>query len=192
MKRIGILALILSVALTSFAACSFSNTNSSLSTSNSDSSSPSEDSATDASTDNSSNGSTDDSTDDSSTDSSSSSGDSASDSSSDSSFSGDSSSDDTSNEDSSTDSEEKQIYYTVQFDTDGGSTVASVTVLSGETLTQPATPTKITQVCEYVFIGWFYNGEQWDFENGVVTQDMTLTARWKEGEKYTDPFLPKD
>ena len=172
MKRIGILALILSLALTAFAACSFPNANSSPSASNSDSSSPSEDSATDGSTDNSSDGSTDDSTDDSSTDNS--------------------SSDNTSSEDSSTDSEEKQIYYTVQFDTDGGSTVASVTVLSGETLTQPTAPTKITQKCEYVFIGWFYNGEQWDFENGVVTQDMTLTARWKEGEKYTDPFLPKD
>ena len=172
MKRIGILALILSLALTAFAACSFPNANSSPSASNSDSSSPSEDSATDGSTDNSSDGSTDDSTDDSSTDSS--------------------SSDNTSSEDSSTDSEEKQIYYTVQFDTDGGSTVASVTVLSGETLTQPAAPTKITQKCEYVFIGWFYNGEQWDFEKSVVTQDMTLTARWQEGEKYTDPFLPKD
>lgn len=172
MKRIGILALILSLALTAFAACSFPNENSSPSASNSDSSSPSEDSATDGSTDNSLDSSTDDSTDDSSTDSS--------------------SSDNTSNEDSSTDSEEKQIYYTVQFDTDGGSTVASVTVLSGETLTQPAAPTKITQKCEYVFIGWFYNGEQWDFEKSVVTQDMTLTARWQEGEKYTDPFLPKD
>lgn len=184
MKRIGILALILSLALTAFAACSFPNANSSPSASNSDSSSPSEDSATDGSTDNSSDGSTDDSTDNSS--------DSSTDDSTDDSSTDSSSSDNTSSEDSSTDSEEKQIYYTVQFDTDGGSTVASVTVLSGETLTQPAAPTKITQKCEYVFIGWFYNGEQWDFEKSVVTQDMTLTARWQEGEKYTDPFLPKD
>ena len=39
--------------------------------------------------------------------------------------------------------------------------------------------------------GWFYNGEAWDFERGVV-EDMTLVARWKAKEYYTDPFLPKN
>ena len=91
-----------------------------------------------------------------------------------------------------TDSEVKEIYYTIQFDTDGGTSMDSVSVLSGEKISPPVTPTKITQDCEYVFIGWLYNGTQWDFENGVVTQDMTLVAEWKEGEKYTEPFLPKN
>ena len=88
--------------------------------------------------------------------------------------------------------ERERVYYTVQFDTDGGSDVASVSVLEGEKLLQPQTPTKITKTCEYIFLGWFYEGEAWDFDKGVVTQDMTLVAHWKEGEKYTEPFLPKD
>jgi hypothetical protein len=91
-----------------------------------------------------------------------------------------------------TDSEVKEIYYTIQFDTDGGTSMDSVSVLSGEKISPPVTPTKITQDCEYVFIGWFYNGKQWDFENGVVTEDMTLVAHWKEENKYSEPFLPKD
>ena len=45
----------------------------------------------------------------------------------------------------------------------------------------------------YIYLlGWYYEGELWDFENGVVTQNMTLVAMWKEGEHYTNPFLPKD
>ena len=94
-------------------------------------------------------------------------------------------------EESST-SEEKETYYTVTFDTDGGTAIADVKVLSGEKISAPATPTKITHACEYVFIGWFYNGEAWDFDNGVVMQDMTLLAHWEEGERFTDAFLPKD
>ena len=88
--------------------------------------------------------------------------------------------------------EERQVYYTVFFDTDGGSEVASVSVLEGERIPQPAEPSKATKDYEYIFLGWYYNGEAWDFEKGVVMEDMTLVAKWKEGEHYTNPFLPKD
>ena len=94
--------------------------------------------------------------------------------------------------DSATSSEEKKVYYRIQFDADGGTEISAVSVLSGEKIPQPTPPTKITHSCEYIFVGWFYNGEAWDFENGIVTQDMTLVAHWEDGEKYTDPFLPKD
>lgn len=87
--------------------------------------------------------------------------------------------------------EEKDVYYTVTFDTDGGSDVAAVTLLKGEKIPIPEEPSKASKDCEYVFLGWYYNGEAWDFERGVV-EDMTLVARWKAKEYYTDPFLPKN
>ena len=87
--------------------------------------------------------------------------------------------------------EEKDVYYTVTFDTDGGSDVAAVTLLKGEKIPIPEEPSKASKDCEYVFLGWYYNGEAWDFERGVV-EDMTIVARWKAKEYYTDPFLPKN
>lgn len=90
------------------------------------------------------------------------------------------------------DSAETERYFTVTFDTDGGGEVASVSVLEGEKIPTPKSPIKEDKNCEYIFLGWYYNGAAWDFENGVVTQDMTLTAKWKEGAQYTNPFLPKD
>lgn len=89
-------------------------------------------------------------------------------------------------------SDEKQIYYTVTFDTDGAGDIAPIQVLAGETVTEPQTPSKTTENCEYTFLGWFIDEEQWDFENDVVTENITLVAHWKEGNKYSDPFLPKD
>ena len=105
-----------------------------------------------------------------------------------------SSSEDGSSEESAEESaseEEKDVYYTVFFDTDGGSDVAAITVLKGEKIPVPEEPSKASKDCEYVFLGWYYNGEAWNFENGVV-ENMTLVARWKAKEYYTDPFLPKN
>lgn len=160
MKRISFLAIILSLALTMFAACSMPNEETSGSTPNSESSSTiTEDSASTSTEETPSNSETGDSGE---------------------------------KEDSGVvEEEEKDVYYTVQFDTQGGSTVEAVRVKSGEKITVPATPTYITKECEYVFVGWLYKGEKWDFSKGV-TEDMTLTAEWKEGEKYTEPILPKD
>ena len=79
----------------------------------------------------------------------------------------------------------------VQFDSDGGTEVATVYLEKGEKLTMPEPPQKASTNYEFEFLGWYYNGEEWNFDN-PVTEDMTLVAHWKEGEKYTDPFLPKD
>ena len=84
-----------------------------------------------------------------------------------------------------------ETHCTVQFDSDGGTEVATVYLEKGEKLTMPETPQKASTYCEFEFLGWYYNGEEWNFDN-PVTEDMTLVAHWKEGEKYTDPFLPKD
>jgi hypothetical protein len=96
------------------------------------------------------------------------------------------------NTESSESEEEDEAYCTVQFDTDDGTEVPSVTLLKGEKLPQPPTPQKTSKNCEYTFLGWYYNGELWDFELNVVTEDITLIAHWEEGDKFSDPFLPKD
>ena len=63
--------------------------------------------------------------------------------------------------------------YTVTFQSEGGSEVASQ-IRANTPADQPADPTKEG----YTFIGW-YNGEsEWDFET-PVTADLTLTAKWQ-------------
>ncbi|HBY65922.1 MAG TPA: hypothetical protein DEG42_06070, partial [Acholeplasmataceae bacterium] len=69
--------------------------------------------------------------------------------------------------------------YTVTFDSTGGSAVASVEVEENLTVEEPADPTKTG----YVFVGWFTSdsvasGDEWDFEVDLVTEDITLYARW--------------
>ncbi len=71
--------------------------------------------------------------------------------------------------------------YTVTFDSNGGSAVASQEVEAGKTATEPTAPTKDG----FVFDGW-YNGEvKWDFAN-EVNADVTLKANWK-AESDTPP-----
>lgn len=71
--------------------------------------------------------------------------------------------------------------YTVTFQSEGGSEVASQ-IRANTPADQPADPTKEG----YTFIGW-YNGEsEWDFET-PVTADLTLTAKWQIN-RYTITF----
>ena len=93
---------------------------------------------------------------------------------------------------SSEDGEKEEIYYTVTFDSDGGSEVASITILAGEKVSKPTDPQKSSSLSEYEFLYWEYNGEEWNFEKNVVTGDLTLIAKWKIVTSYTPPFLPKD
>lgn len=71
--------------------------------------------------------------------------------------------------------------YTVTFDSVGGSAVASQTVDSGSKVAKPEDPEKAPtdfEILSYEFDGW-YNGEElWDFANDVVTENITLTARY--------------
>ena len=87
---------------------------------------------------------------------------------------------------------EEQKFALITFDSNGGSAVDSVTVEIGSKITKPQNPVKSTVDGEYEFLGWYYNGEAWDFENGVATQNMVLVAKWKLVEGYTKPFVPKD
>lgn len=71
--------------------------------------------------------------------------------------------------------------YTVTFQSEGGSEVASQ-IRANTPADRPADPTKEG----YTFIGW-YNGEsEWNFET-PVTADLTLTAKWQIN-RYTITF----
>ncbi len=64
--------------------------------------------------------------------------------------------------------------YTIAFNTNGGSTVASQTIKYGEKLVKPEDPSKV----DYVFDGWYTDdGVEFDF-NTPVTEWIELTARW--------------
>lgn len=65
--------------------------------------------------------------------------------------------------------------YKVTFDSNGGSNVAALAIKEDGTATKPADPTKTG----YVFAGWYYNDEIYDF-NTKITADIKLEARWTE------------
>ena len=68
--------------------------------------------------------------------------------------------------------------YTVNFDTQGGSPVASVKVEHGKTVTKPADPVK----APFTFGGWYKEREcttRWNFATDTVTADITLYAKWQ-------------
>ncbi len=68
---------------------------------------------------------------------------------------------------------------TVTFDSQGGAAVTSQTIVSGGKITAPAAPTR----SGYTFDGWYKDAActvAWDFDNDVVTVDITLYAKWTE------------
>ncbi len=75
---------------------------------------------------------------------------------------------------------------TVSFDVDGGSDVEAITVDFFGSVSEPSDPTK----SEYVFTGWYKDPgfmTIWDFANDVVTEDITLYAKWQIAN-YTVSF----
>ena len=72
--------------------------------------------------------------------------------------------------------------HTVTFNSEGGSAVASQTIIDGETATRPINPTKT----DYDFVGWYTEDtyvNQYDFST-PVTADITLYAKWVEHVEY--------
>lgn len=71
------------------------------------------------------------------------------------------------------------IPYTVNFDSNGGTTVAAVQVNYNSTFTSPAAPTKT----DVIFGGWYKEASlttAWNFATDVVTTDVTLFAKWND------------
>lgn len=102
---------------------------------------------------------------------------------------------DSDNDDSANASEERisesqrnDDLFTVKFESDGGSAVNAVTVKSGEKIPEPKSPVKATLEKQYAFKGWYYQDKKWDFENDVVTENITLTAKWELTGDFTVGF----
>ncbi len=72
--------------------------------------------------------------------------------------------------------------YTVTFNSNGGSAVASATVNEGGKVTKPADPTN-TNGENIVFGGWYSDAlltTPFDFENATITANTTLYAKWQQ------------
>ncbi|WP_052344367.1 InlB B-repeat-containing protein [Bacillus ndiopicus] len=77
-------------------------------------------------------------------------------------------------------------YHTLAFATNGGSVIASQSVAYQQKATEPATPTRTG----YTFAGWYKDAqltEQWNFTTDVVTQNITLYAKWTAKPIVTPP-----
>lgn len=82
------------------------------------------------------------------------------------------------------DYEQREGYYTVIFDTDGGSAIARQYVAAGGKAERPSEdPTKSTEKIGtttyiYEFDGWYVGDDEYDFDS-EITQNITIKAKWK-------------
>jgi len=75
----------------------------------------------------------------------------------------------------------KAIGYTVTFETNGGSPVASVTAEYDTVIAKPANPTRL----RYTFKGWFADAAlttPWSFATDTVKGNITLYAKWERDQ----------
>lgn len=79
------------------------------------------------------------------------------------------------------DNDQELQQFTVTFNTQGGSKIASQTVTNGEKIAEPTKPIKDG----YAFAGWYTEESYthiWNFEKDIVTRDITLYAKWEVAE----------
>ncbi len=76
----------------------------------------------------------------------------------------------------------------VIFDTDGAGDIPAQTVAKGRKAIQPVAPTKEG----FEFLGWFNGDTAWDFGTDTVTENVTLTARWKKTITYSEGLVYKN
>ena len=73
-----------------------------------------------------------------------------------------------------------QVPITISFETNGGSAIEPIQMMSGNKITKPSNPTKT----DWYFDGWYSDSDLtqiWNF-NTVVYEDMTLYAKWRDTE----------
>lgn len=85
----------------------------------------------------------------------------------------------------------EQKTYTVTFDSAGGTEIKSVTAKEGALIAEPDAPARTSFDKQYIFTGWFYEGELWNFDADTVSGNITLTASWVLSEEYTKFYPPK-
>ena len=71
--------------------------------------------------------------------------------------------------------------YTVTFDSNGGTEVATQTIQYGKTVSLPTEPTKEN----YTFVGWNLNDSPFDF-SAQITGDIILVAEWEEKQEQPE------
>jgi len=76
-----------------------------------------------------------------------------------------------------------QRTYTVKFDSNGGTSVSSQTVVSGKKAIEPTDPRR----SGYEFEGWYYNGNRYYFSNSV-TKNITLEAKWSKVSNSSNKY----
>lgn len=84
--------------------------------------------------------------------------------------------------------EPDKIYFTVSFNSDGGTTYGNQIIEEGKLATNPGSPTKNG----YNFLGWQLNGVDYDF-NTPITKDITINAIYEKipEEKPDEPEEPE-
>src|SRR5690625_4588805 len=75
--------------------------------------------------------------------------------------------------------EKEETYFTVKFDTDGGSVINDSLVKENERVEKPEDPTKDG----YKFIGWFKDDDLYDFDL-EIEEDLTLKVKWEKDATY--------
>jgi uncharacterized repeat protein (TIGR02543 family) len=78
--------------------------------------------------------------------------------------------------------------YTVSFNVDGGSAIASQTINYNDRAVEPTAPTKTG----YTFAGWYKEAgftSEWNFATDKVTEDTTIYVKWTINQ-YTVTFNP--
>lgn len=81
-----------------------------------------------------------------------------------------------------TESQEPEVIKkTISFDSQGGSSVISISVKVGDKVTRPNNPEKVG----YTFSGWYKESScvnEWNFETETISDDITLYAKWISNE----------
>jgi len=75
--------------------------------------------------------------------------------------------------------------YTITFNSNGGSAVASQTIEHGQKVTQPTPPTRTG----FTFEGWFRENTHvnvWNFATDTVIANITLFAKWNDATSIAD------
>ena len=78
-------------------------------------------------------------------------------------------------------------YFTVTFNSNGGSDVKSQSVKKDDKVAKPTDP----ELEGNLFLGWFEEGQDTEFDfNTPITTDITLVARWQQISWYSFLTLP--
>ncbi|MBQ9112308.1 MAG: leucine-rich repeat protein [Clostridia bacterium] len=86
-----------------------------------------------------------------------------------------------------TDTSAQVVYYTVEFDPNGGSEVPAIKVVKSGLAAEPSAPVRDG----YIFDGWALNGVDWKFSTDKVEGNITLTAKWIDAQAVYN-YAPVD